>query len=80
MLLETVVINFAWSFNPAYPLLRLQVIWALGICMVILSVLIYLPPKIILLIGLLILVGHNLLDNIHTTGNTITDFLWSEFL
>lgn len=79
MLLETVIINFAWSFNPAYPLFRLQVIWALGLCMVIMSVLIYLPPKIILVIGLLILFGHNLLDNIHATGTTIGDFLWGEF-
>ena len=37
MLLETVVINFAWSFNPSYPFFRLQVIWVLGLAMVILS-------------------------------------------
>jgi len=78
MLLETVVINFAWSFNPAYPLFRLQVIWALGICMVFLSAIIYLPPKIILILGLVILFGHNMLDNIHATGNSISDFLWGE--
>ena len=76
MLLETIVINFAWSFNPAYPFFRLQVIWVLGLAMVILSAMIYLPPKIILLIGLLILFGHNLLDNIHATGNSARDFLW----
>ena len=76
MLLETIVINFAWSFNPSYPFFRLQVIWVLGLAMVILSVLIYLPPKIILVIGLLILFGHNLLDNIHATGNSLNDFLW----
>jgi uncharacterized membrane protein len=76
ILLEIVVIDFAWSFNPAYPLIRLQVIWVLGLAMVILSGLIYLPLKIILMIGLLILFGHNLLDNIHATGNSFTDFLW----
>jgi len=76
ILLEIVVIDFAWSFNPAYPLIRLQVIWVFGLAMVILSGLIYLPLKIILMIGLLILFGHNLLDNIHATGNSFTDFLW----
>ena len=76
MLLETVVINFAWSFNPSYPFFRLQVIWVLGLAMVILSGLIYLPPKIILLFGLLVVFGHNLLDNIHATGNSLSDFLW----
>jgi uncharacterized membrane protein len=78
MLLEVVVINFAWSFNPAWPMFRLQVIWALGLCMVILSAVIYLPKQIILIIGLLILFLHNTLDNIHTTGNTLKDFLWGE--
>lgn len=77
ILLELTVIGLAWSFNPAFPFFRLQVIWVLGICMVILGVLVYLPPKLILAIGLLILVGHNLLDNIHATGNTFSDFIWA---
>jgi uncharacterized membrane protein len=78
ILLEFVVINFAWSFNPTYPFFRLQVIWVLGLCMVIMSALIYLPPKVILATGLVILFGHNLLDNIHATDNSFNDFLWAE--
>lgn len=79
MLLEVVVITFAWTFNPAYLIFRLQVIWVLGLSMICMSALIYLPPKIILFIGIVILFGHNLLDNIHATGNTFKDFLWAEF-
>jgi len=78
MLLETVVINFAWSFNPAYPMLRLQVIWALGLSMVLMSALVYFPPKIILAFGLIILFGHSLLDGIHASGNSFLDFLWGQ--
>jgi len=78
MLLEVVVISFAWTFNPAYLIFRLQVIWVLGLSMVCMSALIYLPPKIILIIGIMILFGHNLLDNIHATGNSFKDFLWAE--
>jgi uncharacterized membrane protein len=78
MLLEVVVIDFAWTFNPAYIAFRLQVIWVLGLAMVIMSALIYLPPKIILVIGLLIVFGHNLLDGIHASGNSFRDFLWAE--
>lgn len=78
MLLETVVINFAWSFNPTYPMFRLQVIWALGLSMVFMSALVYLPYKVILALGLIILFGHNLLDNINATGNTLPDFLWGQ--
>jgi uncharacterized membrane protein len=78
MLLETVVINFAWSFNPAYPFFRLQVIWALGLAMVMMSASVYLPLKIILGMGLIILFGHNLLDHIHATGNSFMDILWGQ--
>ena len=78
MLLELIVIDFAWSFNPAFPTFRLQVIWVLGLSMVVMSALIYLPSKMILIVGLVIMFGHNLLDNIHASGNSIKDFLWAE--
>ena len=76
MLLELTLINFAWSFNPAFPFCRLQVIWVLGLGMVIMSALIYLPQKMILALGLFMLFTHNLLDNIHANGNSLPDFLW----
>jgi len=78
MLLEHTIINFAWSFNPNFLFFRFAVIWALGLCMVLLAAFIYLPKHIILIIGLLILSMHNMLDNIHTTGNSFKDFLWAE--
>ena len=76
MLLELTVISFAWNFDPDFRFFRLQVIWVLGLGMVIMSLLIYLPPKLILATGLIILFGHNLLDNIHATGNSWRDILW----
>ncbi len=78
MLLEVVVISFAWNFNPHYTIFRLQVIWVLGLGMVLMSAIIYLPPKIILATGLLILFTHNLLDNFHVTGSSFSDFLLAE--
>ena len=78
MLLEVVVISFAWTFNPAYIIFRQQVIWVLGLSMVCMSALIYLPTKTILIIGIMILFEHNLLDTIHVTGNSFKDFLWAE--
>jgi len=78
MLLELTIINFAWSFNPAFLFFRLAVIWTLGLCMVVLAAFIYLPKQIILIVGLLILFSHNILDDIHATGNTFKDFLWAE--
>jgi uncharacterized membrane protein len=78
MLLEVTVISFAWNFNPHYTTFRLQVIWILGLSMVCMSALIYLPPRIILAAGLLILFSHNLFDNMHVTGNGFSDFLLAE--
>jgi uncharacterized membrane protein len=78
MLLELTVVNFGWFFNIHFSFLPLIVIWAIGLSMVVLSGLIYLPKKIILMIGLLIVFCHNLLDNIHVAGNRFPAFLWAE--
>jgi uncharacterized membrane protein len=78
MFLEVTVVNFAWFFNPEFPFFRLSVIWVLGASMIGLSLLIYLPRKLILAIGIIILFGHNLLDNIHVAGNSLKAFLWAE--
>ncbi|MGB2733898.1 MAG: heparan-alpha-glucosaminide N-acetyltransferase domain-containing protein [Saprospiraceae bacterium] len=59
---EIIIITFGWTFNPLFNVLILQVIWAIGISMILLSFIIYLPFSIIFLIGVLIVIGHNLLD------------------
>ncbi len=59
---EIIIITFGWTFNPLFNVLILQVIWAIGISMILLSFIIYLPFRIIFLIGVLIVIGHNLLD------------------
>jgi uncharacterized membrane protein len=78
MFLELTVVNFAWFFNFHFPSFFLVVIWTLGLSMVVLSALIHLPLKIILVTGILIVAGHNLLDNIHVPGTDIKAFLWAE--
>ena len=59
---EFLIISFAWSFNPAFERFPLGVIWSIGISMFILGLLIRLPYKAILVGGLIIVFGHNLLD------------------
>ncbi|HUS01608.1 MAG TPA: heparan-alpha-glucosaminide N-acetyltransferase domain-containing protein [Chitinophagaceae bacterium] len=66
--IEVTVVSFAWSFNIKLPFTGLQVIWALGLSMIALAALIHLPKKIILAVGIIIVAGHNLLDNIHFSG------------
>ncbi|MFC7444544.1 DUF1624 domain-containing protein [Mesoflavibacter profundi] len=61
-MLELTLVNFSWFGN--YNNLYLQVIWAIGLSMICLSVLVKLPIRLILVIGLLIIFGHNLLTPI----------------
>ncbi len=74
--LEIIVNNFLWWFDVTYSFITLQVIWAIGFSMICLSLLIYLPKKIILGIGLLIIAFHNLLDNFTVEGSNFSSIIW----
>jgi len=80
MFLELTVVNFAWSFNIHFPYFCLLTIWALGMGMIVLALLIRLPVKAILSVGVLIVAGHNLLDNFHVPGRGLKALLWSFFI
>lgn len=68
ILIEVFVITFAWMFNPQYPRVGLQVIWAIGVSMIVLAGLARLPLRAVVLIGLALVFGHNALDGIHFDG------------
>jgi uncharacterized membrane protein len=69
IVLEFTIINFSWFFNIQFPLIALTVIWALGMGMIILAATIHLPFKMILLLGFLLVAGHNLVDSFHVSGS-----------
>jgi uncharacterized membrane protein len=73
---EVVIVNLAWTFDVTYSLIILQVIWAIGIGMVALSVLVFLPAPAILVIGIALIAGHNLLDPITVRGSSVRDLIW----
>jgi len=73
---EFVFVNFAWTFDITYSFRILQVIWAIGISMVVLSILVFLPKRMILGIGIVLVFGHNLLDSIHRQGSSVPDVIW----
>lgn len=62
--LELLVINFAWTGQFPPDVIYLQVIWAIGLSMVALSLLIGLSKKWLWAISLIIIFGHNLLEQI----------------
>lgn len=62
ILVEVAIITLGITFNPLYNVIIFQVIWAIGISMVILGILVWLPYAVILAIGCIIMLGHNALD------------------
>jgi uncharacterized membrane protein len=73
--LELTVVNFGWFFDIHYNNTGTLVIWALGVSMMFLSALIHLPKAAILTISLVMIFGHNLLDNFHVTQG-IGRYIW----
>ncbi|RPJ25203.1 MAG: DUF1624 domain-containing protein [Chloroflexi bacterium] len=74
--IELVVVNFAWTFDITYSFRILQVIWAIGVSMVVLSALVFLPRELLLVIGSILVFGHNLLDSLTVQGSSAWDVIW----
>ncbi|MEB3767758.1 DUF1624 domain-containing protein [Acinetobacter sp. MD2] len=72
--LELTVINFAWTAKFPPDVLYLQVIWAIGISMLALSLLIGLSKKLLWVLALGIIFLHNALDHIHFQSETLQAF------
>lgn len=71
--LELVVTRgFGWQFNFDYHLTMLVVLWALGWAMIVLSVLVYLPPSVVTMFGVVMIASHNLFDSVQSSNP-----LWS---
>ena len=77
VVLEFTLISFLW--NQIFPAniysLNAQVIWAIGMSMIFLAAIKSLHPIWILLIGLLLVFGHNLLDQFHSTNSALWNLL-----
>ena len=76
ILLEFTVVKLGWTFNFTDKTIYFLVIWALGVCMVALATLIYIPKKWLLVFGLVLVFGHNLLDGIDAASFGYFAPLW----
>ncbi|MCF1753213.1 DUF1624 domain-containing protein [Mariniradius sediminis] len=61
---ELTLVNFGWLFDFGHGTILLQVIWSLGISMIVLAGLVYLERRILLVLSLVLIFGHNLLDDV----------------
>ena len=78
VILEVTVVQFAWSFNFDYPQgVFLQVIWAIGMSMIALSLLVRLSRRSVAAIAMVMIAGHNLLDGIDPASFGAWAPLWN---
>ncbi len=67
--LEVVVVRcLGWQFNFDYHVTILNVLWALGWAMIVLSGLVYLPAWAVTSFGVLLIATHNLLDSVDSNN------------
>jgi uncharacterized membrane protein len=75
IVLELTVISFAWAWSLPY-MIFLQVIWAIGVSMVLLAGLIFLPRAVVLIVGAAIIIGHNALAGVDPKMFGAFAFIW----
>ncbi|NES20883.1 MAG: DUF1624 domain-containing protein [Symploca sp. SIO3E6] len=73
--LDLTVISLAWTFLPG--IFIMGVLWVIGWSMIILSALIQLPIKKIAIIGMMLVIGHNLFDGVQAENTGIWHWFWS---
>ncbi|MCC7634633.1 DUF1624 domain-containing protein [Stenotrophomonas rhizophila] len=74
--LEVLVVNFAWTLQFPPSVIYLQVIWAIGLSMIALAGLLWLPRGALAVVALALIAGHNLLDGVQVHGNGALAVLW----
>jgi uncharacterized membrane protein len=74
--LEVTVVRAGWLFYLGAYALVLQVIWAIGVSMVALAGLVWLPRAAIAAVAATVIVGHNVLDVVHADGLGGLRWLW----
>jgi uncharacterized membrane protein len=73
MLIELTVVSFAWTFAPGFIF---QVIWVVGLAMVLLGLLQWVPRVAVGALGAAIILLHNLLDPVKASSFGHGAFAW----
>jgi uncharacterized membrane protein len=78
VLLELTFLRLAWTFNLGFANYNLAgVLWMLGWCMVLMAALVWLPPRVVAAIGVLIVVGQGAFGPIgNALPSAIGNFLY----
>lgn len=76
VLLELSLVRLGFFFTTDFHLILLMVIWVLGLSMIVLAGLVFLPRWAVLLVGLLMIFGHNALDGVKPEGFGSAGWIW----
>lgn len=77
IILELTLMQFAYDFNISsrFPIFLL-ILWIFGLCMIVMSTLIYLRPAWLLALSAAVIAGHNLLDRVDAAQFGSAGWLW----
>ena len=67
IIIEQTLFRFGFTFSLQYDLFFFLVLWSIGGSMIVLAGLVFLSPRIIFIIGLVIIFGHNVFDGMRLT-------------
>ena len=77
VVLEFTLVNFAWTFQLPPSVIYLQVIWVIGVSMITLAALVWLPRSLLIVLAVVIIAGHNLLDGLHFDAGSALHIPWA---
>jgi uncharacterized membrane protein len=77
ILIEFTIVRFGWTFSLEPDHFVAQVIWAIGASMVVLAGLVFLPRWAVAATGLVMIVGHNLLDGVRAEDFGAAGWIWN---
>ena len=77
VILEITIVRVGWTFHPGFEFILLQVIWVIGISMILLSGFVWLPIWASGILGTVMIAGHNLLDGIYFSHFPQLGWVWN---
>ncbi len=77
IVVEVVIMTLAITFNPLYNVIILQVIWAIGVSMIILGLLVRTSVTVIFITGCILFFGHNILDYVTLPKEGAGNIAWN---
>ncbi|MCO4893005.1 heparan-alpha-glucosaminide N-acetyltransferase domain-containing protein [Cupriavidus sp. WGtm5] len=77
VLLELTLVGFAWTWRLPPQVMYLQVIWAIGLSMMALAALVWLPRAALVATGVALVAGHNLLSPLHFAADSAWHVPWA---